>query len=316
MRCKKWQENGGRRGRWRRVPYLGGGGGGFGGFDHLDKGAAGLLRVGNLAGKVEAEAVRACGAGEAEGEAEAVDGGDVGVGGGLGICIAEGLGEQEQGVLVVGVEVREDVWRGGRERVGLGERVFGSLNPAHDAETADVVELDGLDAEEVEVGELDPVTAAGVAGEVQFAGLGQIGWGNLLGEADEGGTGSTEGVPVCGGFADEEAGVGVGAEVVGVHGHVANEQQGGAGWVEGVGHERAEGKTGMFARLGAEGGGVVEVEQGTGALCMGGLGQQGGSGAGKGVLAGCWGRLQGRHRGEGSCNYARAVPDSGTVPNP
>ena len=182
----------------------------------------------------------------------------------------------------------EDAGGDGGEGVGGGGEEVGGGGPAHDAEAADEVEVDGREAEEAEVGEVDPVAAVLVGGEVHAreTRLGGQMHGDWLGEADKGGAGGAEDVTIGGGLGDEEAGVGVGREVLGVHGHVADEEERAAGGIERERHERAEGKAGVFAREGGERAGGGGGEEGAGALGVGGLGGLRSGGAGAGVLAG------------------------------
>ncbi len=262
---------------------------GAGGLDHLYECGAGFERGGDLVGEGDAGAFEAFVGFEAEVEAETVDGGHGGFGG---FDLGVGAGEEDHGVLMVGVHVIEDSSGEVGEGIGMGVGVVGGLDPAHDAEAADEVEIEDVHAEEGEVGEVDPVFAAFVAGEVEIADEGLVGIGDLGDVADEGDAGGSEGVAVGGGLGDEEAGAWVGLEVLGVHGHVADEEDGAAGGVEGVGHEGAEGEAGLLTREGGEGGDGVEMEEGAGALGVGGFGDDGEGGAGVGVLA--WG---GGHEG-------------------
>jgi len=152
--------------------------------DHVDEGGTGFLRGPDFTGEVDAGALDAVGGDEAEGKAEAVDGGH---GSGGGFEGRMGVGEEDHRVDVVGVYMGEDA--GGRrgERVGGGGGVDLCRDPAHDAEAADIVEVAGLDAEEGEVLEVDPVATVLVTVEVELAGGGEVGCGDGCGEADEGG---------------------------------------------------------------------------------------------------------------------------------
>lgn len=252
--------------------------------DHFDEGGAGFGGGGDLVGEVDAGALHAFGGFEAEVEAEAIDGGHGGLGG---FELGVGAGEEDHGVGVVGVHVAEDACRGGGEGIGRGGGVVGCGDPAHDAESADVVEVEDVHAEEGEVGEVDPVAGVFVAGEIEFADGGFVCFGDLEDVADEGGAGGAEGVSVGCGLGDEEAGARVGFDVLGVHGHVADEEEGAARRVECVGHERAEGEAGLFFGERGEGREGVEMEEGAGALGVGGLGDDGEGGAGVGVLRAC-----------------------------
>jgi hypothetical protein len=237
-------------------------------FDHIDQNGAGFGGGGYLAKEGDACAFDAVRGLDADVEAEAVDRGH---GGGFGFQFGVGAGEEDEGFGVVGVHVVEDALRCVGERVGLGGCVVRGGDPAHDAEAADVVDIDGVKAEEGEVVEVDPVEAVGVGLEVEFACFGLFFVGDLGDVADEGDTGRAEDVAVGCGLGDEEAGPWVGLEVLGVHGHGADEKEGAAGGVEGVGHEGAEGEAGLLAGEGGEGGYAGEVEERAGALGVGRL---------------------------------------------
>jgi hypothetical protein len=66
-----------------------------------------------------------------------------------------------QGVGVVGVHVLDDSGGAVEQRIGLGREVVVSRHPSHHAEAADEVDVGDVEAEEREVGEVDPVAADG-----------------------------------------------------------------------------------------------------------------------------------------------------------
>lgn len=69
---------------------------------------------------------------------------------------------------MVGVHVGDDAGRSGSERIGAGCSIFGSVNPAHNAEIANVIDVHGRQAERAEIGQVDPVSAVGMVGQVKF----------------------------------------------------------------------------------------------------------------------------------------------------
>ena len=84
-------------------------------FDHLDERCARLGGGGDFSGEVDAGPFHAFGCFESEVEAEAIDRGH----GGLGCFeLGVGSGEEDHGVNVVGVHVREDLGSGGAEGSG------------------------------------------------------------------------------------------------------------------------------------------------------------------------------------------------------
>jgi hypothetical protein len=250
-------------------------------IDHFDQNGAGFGGGGGFAEEGDSGTFDTCRGLDADVEAETVYGRHDG---GFGVEVGVDAGEEDEGVGVVGVHVREDAVGGVGEGVGLGEGVIGGGDPTHDAEATDVVDVNGVETEEGEVVEVDPVVAVGVGLEVDLAGFGLFGFGELEDVAEEGDAGGSEDVAVGCGLGDEEAGAGIGLEVLGVHGHGADEEEWASGGVEGVGHEGAEGEAGLFAGERGEGGHAGEVEEGAGALGVGGLGD---GGLRIGVAA-CW----------------------------
>ncbi len=163
-------------------------------------------------------------------------------------------GQQDHRIDMVSVHVREDARR------GLGQRVRGSmfvvlgLDPSHHAKASDVVEIDGLEPEEAEVGEVDPVAAILVASEVSLPNASYIVLRHRFGIADQGCPGGPKRITVGPCLPDEEAASGVGLQVLGVHGHIADEEDGPPGRIEREGHQRTEGKTRMLAGNRRQGG--------------------------------------------------------------
>ena len=174
---------------------------------------------------------------------------------------------------------------------GRGERVWGGvgvgfgLDPAHGAEASDVVELDGREAEEAEVAEVDPVAGLRVAGKVELASLVEVVSRDGFGCAEEGGACGSERVRSGVRGAEEEACARVGGEVLGVHGHVADEEERAACGIERVGHERAEGKAGVLAGEGGEGRGGGLRRRGCGRARRG---RALGAAVRRGRSAACW----------------------------
>src|SRR5258708_20206501 len=90
-----------------------------------------------------------------------------------------GSGEQDHRIDMVSVHVSQNARGGLGQRVRGGLLVVSCLNPSHHAEAPNIVEVDGLEAEEAEVGEVDPVTAILVASKI---GLSNGGYCSLWGQ--------------------------------------------------------------------------------------------------------------------------------------
>jgi len=120
----------------------------------------------------------------------------------------------------------------GDARRGLGQRVRGrvfvvpGLDPTHYAKAPDVVEIDGLEPEEAEIGKVDLVAAILVASQVSLPSVSYIVLRHRFGIADQGCPGSPKPIIIGRCLADEEAASGVGLQVLGVHGHIADEEDG------------------------------------------------------------------------------------------
>ena len=70
---------------------------------------------------------------------------------------------------MIGVHVSEDAGRGFGQRVRCSMFVVSSLDPSHHAKATHIVEVDGLEPEEAEVGEAYPVAAVFMASKVLFS---------------------------------------------------------------------------------------------------------------------------------------------------
>ena len=112
-------------------------------------------------------------------------------------------------------------------------RVVAGGDPAHDAELADVVDVEDVHTEEGEVGRSRPSSGClrGGLGEM-VANCGLILVGDLGDVADEGGAALLlEGRRRRRASATKRLAQRIGLEVLGVHGHVADEEEGTAGGV-------------------------------------------------------------------------------------
>jgi hypothetical protein len=146
------------------------------------------------------------------------------------------LREEKESVAVVSVHVIEDALGGVGEGIGLGSGVLRCGYPTHDAEASNVVNVDGFEAEEGEVGEVDPVLAVGMGLEVELASFGLLYVWELQDVAHEGDACGSKDVAVRGGLGYEKTGARVGLEVLGMHRHRADEEERSARGIQSVGH--------------------------------------------------------------------------------
>ena len=104
--------------------------------------------------------------------------------------------------------------------------VVPGLDPTHYAKAPDVVEIDGLEPEEAEIGKVDPVAAILVASQVSLPSASYFVLRDRFGVANHGCSGGSKRITVGPCLADEEAASGVGLQVLGVHGHIADKEDG------------------------------------------------------------------------------------------
>src|SRR5260370_28635077 len=112
-----------------------------------------------------------------------------------------------------------------------------SLDPTHHAEAPDVAEIDGLEPKEAEIGKVDPVAAILVASEVSLPSASYIVPRHRFGIANHGCSGGSKRIPIGPCLADEKAASGVGLQILGVHGHIADEEDGSPGRIERKRHQ-------------------------------------------------------------------------------
>ena len=121
------------------------------------------------------------------------------------------------------------------------------LDPSHHAKASNVVKIDGLEPEEAEVREVHPGTAILVTNQVSLPNASYIVGRHRFGIANHGCSGGSKRITVGPCLANEEAASGVGLQVLGVHGHIADEEDGPPGRIESEGHQRTEWKARMLA---------------------------------------------------------------------
>jgi hypothetical protein len=81
---------------------------------------------------------------------------------------------------MISIHVSENDGRGVGQRVRGRVFVFTDVDPAHHAKATDVIEINGLEAEEAEIGKLNPVAAVFVASEILLSNGSNIMFGDLI----------------------------------------------------------------------------------------------------------------------------------------
>ena len=149
---------------------------------------------------------------------------------------------------MIGVHVSEDAGRGFGQWVGRSMSVVFSLDPSHHAKTPHIVEVDRLEPEKAEVGEVYPVAAVFMASQILFPnGSGMSLW-HRFGMTDQGDPSGPERFAIGTCLSDEETASRIGLQILGVHGHIANEEDRTTGKIKREGHQRAERKSWMLTR--------------------------------------------------------------------
>ena len=156
-------------------------------------------------------------------------------------------GQQDHRIDMVSVHVREDAGRDLGQWIRSSLFVVLRLDPTHHAKASYIVEINWLEPEEAEVGEVDPVAAILVASEVLLPNVSYVVLRYRFGSADESRLGGPKSIPVGRHLPDEEAASRVGFQVLGVHGHIADQKDGPTGRIESEWHQRTERKARVLA---------------------------------------------------------------------
>src|SRR5580693_535514 len=112
---------------------------------------------------------------------------------------------------------------------------------------------------------------------------------NLFGASNQGGARGPKRVGICARLTYKEAALWVGSQVLGMHGHTADEEYGASQRIECERHERAEGKARVFLGERRQSADRGQREQGTNTLGVAWFGQLRQGWAGVSVLAACVG---------------------------
>src|ERR1039458_9396231 len=195
---------------------------------------------------------------------------------------------------MIGVHVHEDGGCGLSQRVRFGMSVVPGLDPAHHPEATDVVDIDRLETEEAEVGEIHPIPAILMASEVLLSNGSKIVFRHRLSVSNEGRSCGPKRVTIGTHLRDEEAAARVSFQVLGVHGHIADEKSGPTRQTDREGHQGTEWESRTLARQRREGGNRDKRHKSPDTLGMGWLRQLRQSWSGGCVLAVWWfGRCHG-----------------------
>src|SRR6202046_183616 len=155
--------------------------------------------------------------------------------------------KQDHRIDMISVHVGEDTGRGVGQRVRCCMLVVGCIDPAHHAKATYIIEIDRLEAEEAEVGKVDPIATVLVAGEVFLANCNNFLLRYRRGVAYEGRPCGAQWVVISTFLPDEEAAPRIFLQVLCVHGHIADEEDGATCRIEREGHQRTKRKSRMLA---------------------------------------------------------------------
>src|SRR5438067_312076 len=122
--------------------------------------------------------------------------------------------QQDHRIHMISVHVREDAWRGLRQRVRRSMFIIVCLDPSHHSKASNVVEIDGLEPEEAEIRKVDPVAAILVASEIFLPSVSNIVLRYGFGVADQGCSCGSKRVAIGTGLRDEEAASRIGPQIL------------------------------------------------------------------------------------------------------
>src|ERR1035437_6893288 len=189
---------------------------------------------------------------------------------------------------MISVHLHEDGGCGLSQRVRYGMSVVPGLDPAHHPEATDVVDIDRLETEEAEVGEIHPIPAILMASEVLLSNGSKIVFRHRLSVSNEGRSCGPKRVTIGTHLRDEEAAARVSFQVLGVHGHIADEKSGPTRQTDREGHQGTEWESRVLARQRREGSNRDERHESPDAFGVGWLRLLGQCRSGRCMLAG-WG---------------------------
>ena len=119
---------------------------------------------------------------------------------------------------------RENAGRYTGEGIGSSMVVVARLDPPHHAKATNIVEIDGLEPEEAEVGEIDPVTAIFMAGKVPISSRSRFAFRHRLGMADHRRPRGSKRVAAVAGLHGKKTASWVSPKILGMHCHVADKK--------------------------------------------------------------------------------------------
>ena len=169
-------------------------------------------------------------------ESQAVDSGHARLGGGF---ACKPAGDQQQRIRVIRIHVAHDFLRNFRKGIRPGIGIIVGGDPSHDAEAADEVDVRHLEPVIGEVGVLLPIPGVLMPRKIQLANFCRRYRRRRAQESDAGGS---QRVARIIRLRDQKAGACVLMQVLRVHGHAADEEDGPAEVVCRVGHHGTEGK--------------------------------------------------------------------------
>src|ERR1700722_11248936 len=156
--------------------------------------------------------------------------------------------QQNHRINMVSVHMGEDAGREFGQRVRSSKLVVFCRDPSHHAKATDIVKIDRLKAKEAEVGEVDPVAAVIMTCKILFSNGNYIVFYDRLGMADQCRSGSPKRIAIGSCLPYEETASRIGLQILSMHGHIANEENGTACRIEREGHQGAKGEPRMLAR--------------------------------------------------------------------
>lgn len=130
--------------------------------------------------------------------------------------------QQDHRFDVIGVHVRQYVRRNPGKRIRFGMLVVACVHPSHHAKSTHIIDVDGLQPEKAEVGEVDPVPAIFVARKIQLSNLRKLVFPDRLGATDKRRPGSPERVAIRAFLRHKQAASWIGLQVLCMHGHIAD----------------------------------------------------------------------------------------------
>src|SRR5271166_1483368 len=231
---------------------------------HLDESFSDPCRINHFPQECDAGSVHAILGFHANVEAEAIDRGHLSL---QRLNAGKPFCEQDERILMVCIHVLDDIVLMLRQRIGLSLGVIRGGYPPHHSEAAHVINIQYVHSVKEEILKIDPVLATWVTRQIGRTRGSQFWLWDSAHRSYQRDSGRTKWVAAGIRLCHKQAGPRVRLQVLGMHGHRADQEDGAPLSVQSVRHQGSKGEARLFPRQGRETGDAAQVQQSACALC-------------------------------------------------